>query len=140
MVLRLPLVIGNGHRASTLAQFLYKRIVNDEPFEVWGGASRYPIDALDALRIATYFIGDRQYWNRIFNVALRSFPVLRFVQAIERILGKPAVYRLINKGHSYEIPCPELATALRDLDLHPGDDYLLKVLSNYFVRPPSAEP
>ncbi len=132
MVLRVPLAIGPMHRSRTLAQFLYEQISNERPFEVWTGATRYPIDVADAVRIASLFIGQQSFWNRHINLALRAYPVLDFVRSMERIVGKQARCELIPKGEHYSLLCPEVAAVASRIGLDFSEQYLDKVLRKYF--------
>lgn len=132
MVLRLPLAIGSGHRGNTLAKFLHDRIVRGKKFDVWTRASRYPIDVEDAFRIARQLIADPSMWRRTINIALRPYPILDFVRILEEIVGKRAVYRLVDKGQQYELHCPEVASLVDALHLDSGDNYLRRVLRKYF--------
>lgn len=134
MVLRLPLAIGPGHRGNTLANYLHGRIVRGEPFEVWGGSTRYPVDVEDAFRIASRLIADRSMWRKTINIALRAFPVLEFVRILEDIAGRRAAYTLLQRGRHYELPCPEVARLAGELHLDLGERYLEKVLRKYFGR------
>jgi glycosyltransferase involved in cell wall biosynthesis/nucleoside-diphosphate-sugar epimerase len=133
LVLRLPLALGPKHRNPTLGNFLYEKISGGEPFEVWAQSTRYPIDVQDVQRIATRLIGDRSTWNRVINVALRPFPVLDFVRAMERITGKSARYTLTQKGSHYELHCPEVASLAEELRLDFTDTYLERTLRRYFA-------
>jgi nucleoside-diphosphate-sugar epimerase len=132
LVLRLPLAIGPGHRGNTLAKFIHDRIVRGEPFDVWKNSTRYPIDVEDAYRIASRLMKDLTIGNKAVNIALRAYPVLEFVRALEKLTGKTALYKLVNKGQHYEVSCPEIAALLGDLGIRPGADYLDKVLRKYF--------
>lgn len=132
MVLRLPLAIGPGQSGQTLAPFLYQRISQGAPFEIWKDATRYPVDVADVLRIGRRFIDSCALWNRRINVALRAFPVLEFVRVMESILGKAAVYHLVPKGRHYVIHCPEVEAVARELDLDFSKGYLDRVLRKYF--------
>jgi len=134
LVLRLPLALGPGQRSPTLGNFLHRRISNDESFEVWSGSTRYPIDVEDVVRIAARLIDDTSNWNRVIEVALRPFPVLDFVRAMERITGKTARYTLLPKGKHYEIPCPEVARLADVLQLDYSPAYLERVLRKYFAQ------
>jgi len=131
MVLRLPLAIGPGHRGRTLAQYLHDRIARGERFEVWQHATRYPVDVVDALRAARYFLARREFHRRRINVALRAFPVLEFVRVMQDIVGKTALYDIVPKGRHYAIQCPELAAA-DALELDFSDGYLKRVLRKYY--------
>jgi hypothetical protein len=133
LVLRLPLALGTGHRGRTLGCFLYDRITRNEPFEVWAGSTRYPIDVEDAFRIATRLIADRSNWNRVIEVALRAFPVLEFVRVMESITGKKADFTLIDKGEHYPLHCPEVERLAGELHLDFSEAYLERVLRKYFA-------
>lgn len=132
LVLRIPLAIGRNPGSRTLAQFLYERIAHGEPFEIWEGAARFPIDVDDALRIGSRFINDPAMWRRCINVALRQFPVLDFVRVLEEIVGRKANYTLVRKGQRYELDCPEILQIAGELGLELTEDYLAKVLHKYF--------
>jgi hypothetical protein len=56
LVVRVPLAIGSSHRSRTLAQFLHDRIAREESFEVWAGATRFPIDVDDFFCIAVRYL------------------------------------------------------------------------------------
>ena len=132
LVLRLPLAIGPGHRDNTLANYLHHRIIHGQPFEVWSGSTRHPVDVEDAFRVASRLIADPSMWRRTINIALRAYPVLEFVRILEEITGRKALYTLVQRGHHYELQCPELAGLADELHLDPGDDYLDRVLRKYF--------
>ena len=132
MTLRLPLAIGPGHRGNTLANFLYERIVRGESFDVWAGATRYPVDVEDTFRIASRLVPNRALWGRHINIALHAYRVLDFVGILETIVRKRANYRLLQKGQHYEVPCPEIAEIAPELRLDMSEDYLGMVLRKYF--------
>lgn len=132
LILRVPLAIGRNPGSRTLARFLHERIGRGEPFEVWEGAARFPIDIDDVLRVASRFIEDRAMWNRRINVALRRFPVLDFVRVMERIVGKKAIYTVVHKGESFDLDCPEVRDVAEELGLDLGEKYLERVLRKYF--------
>lgn len=132
LVLRLPLALGPQHRSPTLGNYLHEHILRGEPFEVWAGSTRYPIDVDDVVRLAARLIEDRSNWNRIVEVALRPFPVLDFVRTMEKITGRTANYTLLPKGTHYEIDCPEVTRLAEELRLDLGPGYLERVLRKYY--------
>jgi hypothetical protein len=134
MVLRLPLAVGPEHRAPTLANYFYERILRGQAFEVWARSTRYPIDVEDAFRIASRLIADRSMWRHTINIALRAFPVIDFVHILEDITGKRAMYTLVQRGAHYELTCPEIAGLADELRLDRSDNYLERVLHKYFSR------
>jgi nucleoside-diphosphate-sugar epimerase len=117
-----------------LATAFYDRISSGEPFEVWEGTTRYPIDVTDVVRIVTRFLSDSSMWNRKINVALRSFSVLEFVKEIEKIVGKAANYELVPKGQEYKIPTPEILSLAKEMGLDYSENYLSRVLRKYYAQ------
>lgn len=132
LVLRIPLAIGRNPRSRTLAQFLHDCIARGQPFEVWEGAQRYPVDVDDLFRIGSRLISDRAMWTRRINVALRPFPVHEFVRIMEKIVGKKANFTLVPKGRKFELDRPEVMQLARELDLDLSERYLERVLRKYF--------
>jgi len=132
LVLRVALAIGHSPGSRTLAQFVYDRVALGESFEVWQGASRYPIDVEDVFRIGNRLMLDAKMRNRRINIALRAYPVLEFVRAIESIVGRKANYVLVPKGRTYDVRCPEVAELASELGLDFSDRYLERVLRKYF--------
>lgn len=132
MVLRLPLAIGPIHHSNTLAQYLYERILNEQPFEVWERATRYPIDVEDIFRISALFIEQRTFWNQHINLAIRPYKILDFVRSMERIVGKAAKYETVPRGSQYELLCPEVKSVASRLNLDFSEHYLDRVLGKYF--------
>lgn len=132
LVLRLPLAIGPGHGGNTLANYLHDRIIQGRPFEVWAGSTRYPLDVEDAFRVASRLIADPSMRRRTINIALRAFSVLEFVRILEEITGRKALYTLVQRGHHYELQCPEVAGLADVLRLDRGEGYLHIVLRKYF--------
>jgi nucleoside-diphosphate-sugar epimerase len=134
LVLRVPLAIGRNPRSRTLAQFLHERTLSGQPFEVWEGAARYPIDVDDVFRIGSQFINDPAMWTRCINVALRAFPVRDFVRVMEGIIGRKANYALVRKGQHYKLDCPEILQVASELNLDLSERYLERVLHKYFDK------
>jgi nucleoside-diphosphate-sugar epimerase len=132
LVLRIPLAIGRNPRSRTLAQFLHERIMRGQPFEIWEGAARFPIDVDDVYRIGSRFINDPAMWKCCINVALRAFPVRDFVLIMERIVGRKANCTLVPRGRHYELDCPEVLQVASELNLDLSERYLERVLRKYF--------
>lgn len=135
IVFRVPLAIGPIHRSPTLANFLHRKIVRGERFEIWARSTRYPIDVDDLVRIVSRLADDSSMWRRAINVALRAFPVTDFVAILERITRRTAVYTVVDKGARYELHCPEVAALAQELSLDRSEQYLERVLRKYFVHP-----
>lgn len=132
LILRLPLVIGKTDHASTLPHALYARIKSGETFEVWKRATRYPIDVEDVVRITDHLLAGVPCDRQVISVALRAYPVMDFVHILEDIVGRRAKVKLVDKGASYDMHCPEVEKLTQELGLGRGEDYLDRVLRKYF--------
>jgi len=132
LILRLPLVIGKTDHASTLPHALYARIKSGETFEVWKRATRYPIDVEDVIRITDRLLAGVPCDSQVISIALRAYPVMDFIRILEDIIGRRANVKLVDKGASYEVHCPEVEKLTQELGLGHGEGYLDRVLRKYF--------
>jgi len=132
LILRLPLVIGHSDHATTLPHVLCSRILSGEPFEVWTRAVRYPIDADDVARIAERLLCNPSLKRCRINLALRSYRVMDFVNAMEQVLGRRANVQLVDKGSPFRLSCPEVQSLASELALDYSEAYLPRVLHKYF--------
>lgn len=134
LIFRLPQVVGRSENGATLVNFLHQCIVNGRPFELWEKAVRYIIDIEDVRLIVTHLLSTAQRENRAMTVASYPSPVLNIVRALERITGKSANYKAIDRGTSYRLDVSELQPVLEKLGIAFEADYLEKVLEKYFAN------
>ncbi|GAB3898608.1 hypothetical protein GCM10028803_18370 [Larkinella knui] len=136
LIIRASNVVGGTENPHTVLNFFVNRIRNQEPFDVWQGASRNLIDVDDVYRIVTDYIArGPNDWNQIINVANPySVRPLEIVQAIETHLGVTARYRLIDKGEPFAIDTTKSKAVLHNklTELQPNR-YLPYLLQKYYV-------
>lgn len=133
LLFRLPQVVGNTSNLTTLISFLYNSIVTQQPIEVWDNASRYIIDADDAVRIVSYVVDNGMFRNSTVNVASRPCLVGELVKTLEEITGKLAVCTHSERGSYYAIDMTDIKPILEQLKIEFGPEYLSNVLSKYYA-------
>ncbi len=134
LVLRLPQLAGKTPNPHTLLNYLYARISRSEAFSLWKKASRNIIDVTDIVTIAQQLIADSSGRNIVLNVANPvSYRVTEIVSVMEDVIGKPAVYDVIEeRGSEYQIDTSAILPVLNKSGVKFGDDYLTKVIVKYY--------
>lgn len=135
LILRLPQVAGRTPNPHTLLNFLYARISRSESFELWSGAKRNIIDVVDMAAIAEQFIADTSARNMTVNIAnVVNYPMAAIVRTMERVVGKPAVYRIVERGSEYSVDTRAIYPVLEKAGVKFGNDYLEKVIGKYYEK------
>lgn len=135
LILRLPQVAGRTPNPHTLLNFLYGRISRSEAFPLWSNARRNIIDVDDVVAIVGCLIADRSARNLVFNIANPvSYAMPDIVAAMERVIGKRAIYNVEPRGAEYPIDIRALLPLLDQAAVKFGDDYLERVLEKYYGK------
>jgi len=135
LILRLPQVVGKTPNPHTLMNFLYARIVRSEAFSLWRNAKRNIIDIDDMVSIASQLIEDKIARNITLNIANpASYPVTDIVSAMEIIVGKRAVYDIVDRGSECPIDISAILPTLDKAAVKFGNDYLIRVIDKYYGK------
>jgi len=135
LILRLPQVAGKTPNPHTLLNYLYARISRSEAFLLWWHAKRNIIDVADVVSIADQVITDSTLRNKIVNIANpTSYPMIDIIHAMERVVGKKAVYEIAERGSGYTIDIAMIRPILGKAAMQFGGNYLEQVLSKYYER------
>ncbi len=135
LILRLPQVAGNTPNPHTLLNFLYAHVARSEAFKVWHHATRNIIDVDDVAAIANLLIEDKTARNITVNLANPvCYNMPDIVAAMERIVGKPAIYDLIERGSGYAIDISAVRTLLDKAGVAFDDAYLDKTIGKYYAK------
>lgn len=133
LILRLPQVAGKTSNPHTLLNYLYARVSRSERFDLWSKAKRNIIDVADVAAIAKYLIVDKSVRNTTINVANTiNYPMQDIVHAMERVVGKQALFDVINRGSDYPINISRIIPTLKNAGVEFGNNYLDKVLGKYY--------
>ena len=135
LILRLPQVAGRTPNPHTLLNFLYAHIARSEAFQLWNKARRNIIDVDDVAAIANLLIEDTSARNITVNIANPvSYAMADIVGAMERVVGKRAIYDLVERGSEYTIDTSAIRSALDKANVQFGDGYLETVIGKYYAK------
>ena len=135
MIIRLPQVAGHTPNPHTLLNFLHARIARSEAFSLWKNAKRNIIDVSDVAAITHQLIADKSARKITLNVANPvNYPMTEIVKAMERAVGKPAVYDVVDRGSEYHIDVSEILPILDKANVTFGNDYLERVIGKYYGK------
>ncbi|XUY29653.1 NAD-dependent epimerase/dehydratase family protein [Agrobacterium sp. rho-8.1] len=134
-IFRLPQVVGTSSNSNLLTNFLCQKIENGERFNVWKNARRNLIDVDDIAAIVTHMIRKGDPKEGVYNIASPfSVSILNIVEVFEKVLGKKAVYSLIDAGSGYDIDVPDVKRAASDLNISFDEDYIERTVRKYYGR------
>ena len=133
MILRLPQVAGITPNPHTLLNFLYARISRSESFQLWRNAKRNIIDVEDVAAISRQLISDNTLRNVTINIANpTNYPMMDIVHAMEKAVGKRAVYKILERGSGYPIDIRMMFPAIDAAGVKFSNDYLERVIGKYY--------
>ena len=135
LILRLPQVAGNTPNPHTLLNFLYARISRSEAFQLWSNAKRSIIDVDDVAAIFRQLIAKDTLRNVTINIANpTSYPMMDIVRAMEKAVGKHAVYAVFERGSGYPIDIQAIFPVLDMAGVKFDKDYLERVIGKYYGK------
>ncbi len=133
LILRLPQVAGKTPNPHTLLNFLYARISRSESFNLWRHAKRNIIDVDDVAAIAYQLIANNSARNLTYNIANSiNYLMAEIVSTIESVVGKRAIYEIVERGSEYLIDTSSTFHVLEDAGTRFGNDYLGKTIAKYY--------
>ena len=135
LILRLPQVAGKTPNPHTLLNYLYARIARSESCSLWKNAKRNIIDLDDVAAIALQLIADANVRNLTLNIANPvSYPITAIVEVMERVVGKRAIYKVVDRGSGYPIDTHAILPVLDRASVEFRDGYLERVISKYYGK------
>ena len=133
LILRLAQVAGHTPNPHTLLNFLYARISRSEKFSVWERSMRNILDIDDIATLVGHLVLREGAVGETINVANpASNPVSDIVAALEKVVGKPAIFETRASGSSYSIDCTRIEPAIRESGVDLQGNYLERVLKKYY--------
>lgn len=135
LILRLPQVAGITPNPHTLLNFLYAHIARSEAFQLWRNARRDIIDVDDVAAIARQLIDDPAARRITVNIACpENYAMTDIVAAMERVVGKRAIYKLVDRGTGYQIDTRDIQPLLDKAGVQFGAGYLDRVIGKYYAK------
>lgn len=133
IIVRLPQVVGFSRNTSTLLNFLASNIIRGTQFDLWINARRNLIDISDVVAIVEKMLLDTSFNARVVNIANPfSYHMPEIVSTMEKVLGRKAVYRPIDRGSSYEIDTSPTKSWSDAAGVRFDTDYLAKIIIRYY--------
>jgi nucleoside-diphosphate-sugar epimerase len=118
-----------------LLNFLYARISRSESFKLWSKARRNIIDVTDVAAISSQLINNKTLRNATVNIAYPvSYPMTDIVGAMEKAVGKHAIYEVFERGSGYAIDIHAILPVLDAAGVEFGTDYLERVIGKYYGK------
>ncbi|MDD2720670.1 MAG: NAD-dependent epimerase/dehydratase family protein [Gallionella sp.] len=135
LILRLPQVAGITPNPHTLLNFLYAHIARSEAFQLWRNARRDIIDVDDVAAIARQLIDDPAARCLTVNIACpENYAMTDIVATMERVVGKRAIYKLVERGTGYQIDTHDIQPLLDKAGVQFGTGYLERVIGKYYAK------
>lgn len=135
MIFRLPQVVGPTLNPHTLTNYLIARIARSERFTIWRNARRHLIDVTDMASIVTHLLVAGGVRNQIVNIASPvAYSVFEIVAAMERLIGKPAHYDIVDRGADYALDTRVAEACAAQLGIDFGPGYLERALERTYGR------
>lgn len=135
LILRLPQVAGVTPNPHTLLNFLYAHIARSEAFQLWRNARRDIIDVDDVAAIARQLIDDPAARRTTVNIACpENYAMTDIVAAMERVVGKRALYKVVERGAGYTIDTRAMLPLLERAGVQFDAGYLQRVIGKYYAK------
>jgi nucleoside-diphosphate-sugar epimerase len=135
LILRLPQVAGRTPNPHTLLNYLYARISRSESFQLWSNAKRNIIDVDDVAAISRQLIASTALRKVTINIANPiSYPMKDIVSAMEKAVGKRAVYEVFERGSGYPIDIRPILPVIDAAGVEFGNSYLERVIGKYYGK------
>jgi nucleoside-diphosphate-sugar epimerase len=135
LICRVSNVVGQTDNPNTIISYLVSKIGNEHQFQLWQNSVRNIIDIDDVFSIVSYKIKTGIGAETCVVANPIQYPVSKIVKKIEQVLGKKAIFELIDKGASFKIPIKSEDKLIlengTDFKINP---YLSKILNKYFIR------
>ena len=130
LIFRLPQVAGRTPNPHTLLNYLFARISRSESFNLWIKAKRNIIDIDDIVLIANRIIEKNLFKNKFINIANPiNYKMTEIVKVMEAVVGKKAIFEVLERGSEYLIDVDSVSLAGVDFDEH----YLSKLITKYYA-------
>ena len=136
LIFRLPQLVGKSMNPNTLINYLFFKIKNELPFNLFNNSKRNLIDIEDAVKIVDYINRKNFFTDRVINVASpESVEVTKIVSVLEKITLKKANLAFKNDesdNFDYNVECSNAIQIANKIEIFFGEKYFEKVLMKYY--------
>lgn len=133
IIFRLTNPVGNTKNTNTVVNYLVKHIIKNEKFSIWKNASRNIIDMDDVYTICNEILQKKLFTDAILNIASPvNYPVPFIIKTIEKHVGIPGNYTLVDKAGEPEIEIGLIEPLFTKFNINFDENYLPQLLQKYF--------
>ncbi|MFZ3053825.1 MAG: NAD(P)-dependent oxidoreductase [Sulfuricurvum sp.] len=130
-IFRIPQLFGELKHHKTLINFLYESISKEESFKVYSDAYRYVVEIYDVRKLVEAYL---LHYESCVSVDLANtyrYKVTEIIKIFEKLMGKKALYALIEKEDQYTLDLSVMLAFMKKLgiDTDFGEEYLMKKLA-----------
>lgn len=135
LICRVSNVVGKTDNPNTIISYLVSKIISGKPFQLWKKSVRNIIDIDDVYSLVSRKIQNVKGAETCLIANPFQYQVTEIVYKIEEILGKKAIFELIDKGSNFEIPIniEDKLILEKEIDFT-IEPYLNKILNKYFIK------
>lgn len=132
-IFRVPQVVGFTSNPYTLTNYFRDSIFDGRDILIQKFATRNIIDVSDVRKIVIGIINSETFLNQTLNIAnSMTHSVIDILRGMEIVLGRKAVYSLVEIGYSYCIDSSIAEDYAKFCDVNFDSGYLLKTLRKYY--------
>lgn len=133
-IFRLPQVVGRSKNPHTLTNFIFKKIISREKFDLWRHAERNLIDVDHVVEIAASLVEAQVSLNDVVNIACPfSVKVAEIVSIFENILSERASYNIVDAGAGYHIDAGIASRVAQSIGVDFDGRYVERLLLKYYA-------
>ncbi|BAF72481.1 sugar nucleotide-binding protein [Sulfurovum sp. NBC37-1] len=129
-IFRLPQLFGKLKKHKTLINFIYFSIIENKSFEIYKNAYRYVLEIDDLRSFVKYYIQLGHSGDTVDLANDYRYSVEEIVKVFEKLLGKKAKYKLVEKTDGYVLDLKSMKGFIQqhNLKLDFGKSYLMEKL------------
>lgn len=127
LIIRLPEIIGKNKNSSTLTNFFFKRIINNESFFLYKNTKRNLLDVDDAIKnsIKLFEVINS---NQVINLLNKNFYTpIQIVKSFEKILNKKAIFKYKHIKKNY-------INLQNTFYIKTNNNYLNKIIKRHYLK------
>lgn len=134
VIIRLPQVVGNSTNPYTLTNYLYNRLLNNEPVEIINNIERNCID-IDDVFIATDKIINSNNFNRVLNLGNpRNITINKIVEIFKNQLNSTSQVLISSniEAAPFSIDLTSTREVIKDYDKYFNEFYYENLFLKYY--------
>src|SRR5207248_748228 len=133
LIFRLPILVGKTGNPFTLTNFFFRRIMANEPIQVFKNACRYLMDTDDVSYLLARMIDSQQFENKTLDINFdNAIFIEQLIGIFEKVLVKKATLEILNAGSSYSTNNTEFKKFIDSIGFQLPVDYTERTIKKYY--------